>query len=401
MGYDFDRLRDVSDKVAVIGIGETDFNKDYWTEDGHSRKRGVPGDKDGYMLAALAFKRALEDSGISKDEIDGVAVSGNIDSEVTCELFGLTPRWGMWVHAASDCVIPLAVQAIYSGACTTVALISGMDYRSGGLEWGGPKATTPRLCETYYVPWGYSSQGAQHSHMWQHYMDTYGKKEEDLFSVPYNSRRHALLNPNAVFNQKELTFDEWWNSRYICKPLRLLDYCMINDGGNCMILRRADMAKDSAKHPVLVTGYSWTVPKNPGQLKDRVGDHSYTILKDVSDNCYKMAGVGPKDISHFQVYDAFSDILVWCLEGFGFCEKGEAIDFIGPKAENIAFNGNLPCMTSGGHQSCTYMQGWDHQLEAVKQLRHEAGARQVKDAQISLYTHVGGEGPHTIMYKRA
>jgi acetyl-CoA acetyltransferase len=401
MGYDFDRLRAMSGKVAVIGIGETDYNKDYWTGTGHSRARGVTGAKDGYMLASLALQRALEDSGISKDEIDGVAVGGTIDNEVTCELLGLTPGWGSTLSGMSDLLIPLAVQAIHSGCCNTVALINGMDFRSQYAEWGGPRAKVPRLCETYYAPWGYSSMGAQHAHMWQHYMDTYGKKEEDLFRVPYNARRHALLNPNAVFNKKELTFDEWWNSRYICKPMRLLDYCMINDGGTCMILRRADMARDSRKHPVLVNGFSWTTVKNAGQLKDRVGDHSYTILKKASDDCYKMAGVGPEDVSLVQVYDAFSDILVWSLEGMGFCKKGEALDFMGPNAENIAFDGKLPCMTSGGHQSCSYLQGWEQQIEAVKQLRHEAGARQVKNAQISYYSHNGGEGPHTIMYKRA
>ncbi len=401
MGYDFDRLRDVSGKVAVIGIGDSDYGKDYRTESGHSRPRGTPGGKDAYMLAAVALKRALEDSGISKDEIDGLAVSGSIESEVACELFGLTPKWGSTLRGLGDLVIPLAAQAIYAGCCTTAAVLYGSDHRSRNVQWGGPQNVVMRLCEIYYHPWGYSSAGAQHAHMWQHYMETYGRKEEDLFRVPYNSRRHALLNPNAVFNQKPLTLEEWWNSRYICKPLRLLDYTMVSDGGTCLILRRADMTKDSPKHPVLITGFSWTVPRNAGQLKDRVGDHSYTITKDAADNCYRMAGVGPGDVSHFMVYDAFSDILVWSLEACGFCGKGEAIDFIGPTAENIAFNGKLPCMTSGGHQSAAYLHGWEQQTEIIRQLRHEAGARQVEDAQISLYIHPGAEGPHTIMYRRA
>ena len=400
MGYDFNRLREASGKVAVVGIGDSDYNKDYWTSAGRSRERGVRGEKDAYMLAGVAFRRALEDSGIRKEEIDGLAVSGNLENEVVCELFGLTPGWGSTLKGMPDLLPHLAVQAIHAGCCNTVALINGMDFRSRRSEWGGSQTVATRLCETYFHPWGYSSPGAQHAHMWQHYMETYGRKEEDLFLVPYNSRRHALLNPNAVFNKKELTFDEWWQSRYICKPLRLLDYCMINDGGTCMILRRADMAKDSAKPPVLITGFSWTVPRNAGQLKDRVGDHSYTILKDAVDNCYKMAGAGPKDVSHFTVYDAFSDILVWSLEACGFCKKGEAIDFIGPSAGNIAFDGKLPCMTSGGHQSASYLQGWEQQTEIVRQLRHEAGPRQVKDARISLYVHPGGEGPHTIMYQR-
>ena len=161
------------------------------------------------------------------------------------------------------------------------------------------------------------------------------------------------------------------------------------------------MASDTAKHPVLVTGFSWETVRHSSQLLDRVGDHSYTKTKAAADACYQMGSVGPKDISHFQVYDAFSDILVWSLEAFSFCKRGEALDFIGPNAENIGIDGDLPCMTSGGLHSEAYLHGWNHQVEAVRQLRHEAGTRQVKNAEISLYTHNGGEGPHTVMYRRA
>ena len=201
--------------------------------------------------------------------------------------------------------------------------------------------------------------------------------------------------------QKELKFEDWYNSRYIAKPLRLYDYCMINDGGTCIILTKADRAKDLKKHPVLVKGFSWETVMHSSQLKDRVGDTYYTKTKASADACYEMAQMTPKDVTHFQVYDAFSDMLVWTLEGHSFCKRGEALDFMGKNGENIDIDGILPCETSGGLHSESYLHGWNHQVEAVRQLRWEAGERQVKDVQTSMYNHPGGEGPHTLMYQRA
>ena len=400
MAYDTDLMRKVSGKVAVVGIGDTDYGKDYRQANGATRRRGEPGERDSYGLAALAFSRALADSGLKKSDIDGVVVSGPISSEVTCEYLGLTPNWGSTLSGLSDAIIPLAVMAIMSGHCTTVALIKGDDQRSRRTEWGGPRSQIGRLGEVYFHPWGFSSPGAQHALMWQRYMDIYGKKEEDLFVVPSNARKWANMNPNAVMHGRELTFDSWWASEYIAKPLRLLDYTMINDGGTCMILRRADLSTDLPHNDVVVSGFSWETVSHSSQLGDRVGDHSYAKIKAAADACYAMGEVGPEDIDHFQVYDAFSDILIWSLEGMGFCGKGEAIDFMGPNGENIFLGGELPSMTSGGHQSDCYLQGWSQQTEAVRQLRHACGERQVQGAENSLYVHPGGEGPHTVMYRR-
>jgi len=399
MGNDFEALRKVSGQVAVVGVGDTDYGADYRLG-GATRRRGAPGDKDAYGLAAVALARALEDSGLKKEDIDGVVVGGSLQSEPACELLGLTPTWGSMLSGLADATVPLAVMALMAGQCNTVALIMGNDQRSTNLQYGGPQSRIGRLGEFYYHPWGFSSPGAQSALIWQRYMDVYNRREEELFVVPSNSRRHAMMNPNAVF-QKELTFEDWYNSRYIAKPLRLYDYCMINDGGVCLILTKVDRAKDLKKHPVLVKGFSWETVKHSSQLKDRVGDLYYTKTKASADACYEMSGLTPKDVSHFQVYDAFSDMLVWTLEAHSFCGRGEALDFMGKNGEHIDIDGVLPCETSGGLHSESYLHGWNHQVEAVRQLRWETGARQVKDAQTSMYNHPGGEGPHTLMYQRA
>ena len=398
MAYDLDKLRAVSGKVAVVGVGDTNYGEDY-RNNGATRRRGAPGAKDAYTYAAEAFAMALAESGLKKSDIDGVVTDGGLKTEVTCELFGLTPTWP--TSGGADGMIPQAVMAIMGGHCNTVALIKGTTQRADNTQWGGEQAGRGRLGEYYFNPWGFNSQGAQSALMWQHYMDVYGRKEEELFRVPYNARRHAMRNPKAVF-RTELTFENWWNSRYIAAPLRLFDYTMINDGGSCLILRRADMISGLKQHPVLVNGFSWETARHASGLMDRVGDNYYTVQTRAADAAYAMAQVGPKDVDQFQVYDAFSDMLVWALEGSGFAGRGEALDFIGERAENIDVDGDLPCQTSGGHQSESYLQGWTHLVEAVRQLRHDYGdgPRQVKDCNQTFYTHPGGEGPHTILFKR-
>ena len=400
MARDVERMRALAGKVAVVGVGDTNYGEDY-RNNGATRRRGGPGAKDAYTYAAEAFTMALKESGLKKGDIDGIIVNGEIQSEVTCELFGLTPTWGSTQSGGADGMIPVAVMAIMSGQCNNVALIKGTSQRANNVQFGGPLSGGGRLGEYYSKPWGFNSPGAQHAMMWQHYMDVYGRKEEELFRVPLNARKHAMINPKAVF-RSELTFENWWNSRYICAPLRLLDYTMINDGGSCFILRRADMVSGLPQHPVLVNGFSWATAPHASALMDRVGDNYYTIAKDAADTAYQMAQIGPKDVDQFQVYDAFSDILVWGLEACGHAKRGEALDFIGADAANIWNDGELPCMTSGGHQSESYLQGWSQLVEAVRQVRHDYGdtERQVKDCNQSFYIHPGGEGPHTILFKR-
>lgn len=155
MAYDFDLMRKISGKVAVVGVGETDYGADYRQSSGATRRRGTAGELDGYGLAAVAFSRALKDSGLKKSDIDGVVVSGPIASEPTCEYLGLTPNWGSTFNGLSDAIIPMAVMAIMSGHCTTVAVIKGDDQRSVNTQFGGPASRITRLGEQMYHPWGF------------------------------------------------------------------------------------------------------------------------------------------------------------------------------------------------------------------------------------------------------
>lgn len=397
MSYDLRRLRAMSGKVAVVGVGNTDYAKDYRSAQG-ARQKGVPGELDSYGLGVLAFQRALADSGLKKEDIDGVGVAGSMGFERITEILGLRFNWGAET-GGGDHLVQMATEAIYSGRCNTVAIIYGNAQRSLATPYGGAEqGESGYMSMWYYHPWGFSSPGAPYAMAFQQYKDMFGATEEQLATVPITFRKHAMLNENAVM-RTPLTLEDYMNSRYICRPFHIYDYCIINDGGVAYILTRTDRAKNLPHKPVLVAGigrYSDGVRHT--QMPFRMLEGCWNNLKNSSDESFGMAGMKPKDITHYQTYDGYSFHLPVNLEGFGFCKRGEGLDFI--QGGRIEIGGELPCNTSGGMLSESYMHGANHQVEAVRQLRHEAGARQVKNAETSMYCHHGHWGAVSIIYKR-
>src|SRR5437762_9148603 len=162
--FDRARLQPLKDTIAIVGVGETDYGADYRSPTGEARGKGKAA-YDSYTLASRALKRALDDAGLKKDDIDGLCVAG-ISSERACELWGLDPSWSGGGDAAS-CIIE-SCMAINAGLCTTVALVYGNAQRSMNTAYGGPQVTgggiTPYF---YYAPWGMPSQGALYALFYQ------------------------------------------------------------------------------------------------------------------------------------------------------------------------------------------------------------------------------------------
>src|SRR6266571_49970 len=348
VSFDRARLAPLKDTVAVVGVGETDYGKDYRGAGGQTVSKGEAR-YDSYTLASRALKRALDDAGLKKDDIDGLCVGGTLSGERASEQWGLNPRWSGGGDAA-QCIIE-ATLAINAGLCTTVALL-------------------------------------------------YGTTDEQLGAVAVAFRKHACLNPNAVM-QKPLTIQDYLNAPYIAEPLRLNDYCLINDGGVAIIVRRADMAKDLKQRPVMVSGFGWSEENvDATQLRPRLKDFYHTAHHGVAQQIYPMAGVTPKDVDVFATYDSFSVHLLASLEGFGFCQEGEGGAFV--QNGRIEIGGELPCNTSGGMLSESYMQSWNHQPELVRQVRGGLGARQVQGAEVAQYVHdVAGKCKSIIYTKGA
>ena len=218
-------------------------------------------------------------------------------------------------------------------------------------------------------------------HMYQ-----YGTTREQLAEVAVSARQWAALNPIA-FAREPLSIDDVLGSRMICDPLSLLDCCLVTDGAGAVILTRADRAADTQHSPVHVLGTASALTHR--QISE-MPDLTVTAAADSGPRAFELAGLRPADVDVIQLYDAFTINVVLFLEDLGFCAKGEGGQFI--TGGRIAPGGSLPVNTNGGGLSCVHpgMYGIFTIIEAVEQLRGNAGQRQVTDAEVALCHGNGG-----------
>lgn len=393
-------VRELSRKAAIIGVGETDFGDDYKAE-----RAKAPGWKGPEVeeLAERAFDRALADAGLSRDDVDGIAVSytyGGPSAEDMARQLKLKPRYAVGNGNIMAGPLPRVCADVAEGKADVVAMIFSIASRSAGRQFGGN--TFPAggggapSSYYYYHPWGWSSQAAHWALMFTHYQHAYRQREEDLASVPIQLREHAARNPNAVM-QKPFTVEEYMASRYIVRPLHLLDICIVNDGAVCLIVTKAELAKNRAKPSVLVAGWGESkVKKNKMDVMVREGLRP--VIREAGDQAFAMAGVGLEDIGQFGGYDPSSMHLINQIEGLGFVEPGKGIPFCKDGGMDLA--GRLPTNTEGGNLSAAYMQGWSQVVEAVRQLRGEAGPRQVAGLDVAMTCLAQTDQAHPIIYTR-
>ncbi|GAB3187247.1 thiolase family protein [Nesterenkonia suensis] len=363
---------------VVVGVGMTDFadlyrNPDPWRTE--------------YQMGVDALKSALDDSGLNKQEIDGLLLCRIPSYELFGTMTGLASPRVVNTYEGTGRMAGVALQdacaLIRAGAADTIALVYGNNGRTAGATYGGADAggsyDAMGNAALYDLAYGMTSPGAYVGMMYRNYAATYGVEEGALAPIALNSRRNAQMNPVAVMT-KPLSHDEYLASRYITDPLRLYDYCMINDGGVAIIVTTAERAKDLRKPPVAVRASA-----SQGDLTAHYTKTDYfeAASKEVAQRVRQESGLGPADVDAVQIYDNFTPMVLFSLEHFGFADRGEGWQFI--RDGRIAIEGALPVNTSGGHTSEGYMQGWALEVEAVRQARGEAGDRQVADARTVQY----------------
>jgi acetyl-CoA acetyltransferase len=386
MPADVRKLRAMRATTAVVGVGAS--------------PQGTFPDQDVYTLAHQAFVAALDDAGIAKDEVDGLIVQGPGGVSFTRfgEMIGLDPVAGGNFDVgglATGALVQQAAMWVHTGLCRTVALVYGNASRTEGRRYGGDTSTSPgREYSSAFYHLGLTSPGAASAFQARLHFDTYGSTPEQLAAVPISQRRHAMLNPGAI-RRTPLTLEQYLAARYVCAPLRLYDYCLINDGGVALIVTSAERARDARKPPAFIEGigrqdtYRGSSLPNVGLWRD--------TMPRAAEMVYGMAEVGRDDVDALMIYDSFS-INVWLtLENFGFCAPGEAGEFT--QGGRIGPGGALPVNTHGGHLSDSYMQGWLHQVEAVRQVRGECGERQVDGARLVQYVCRGNVAT-SVLYAR-
>jgi len=371
-------MRSLSRVAAVVGVGHSD-----WVGDWHKVRAGERPD-DCYGYAATAFRNALKDARMTRDQIDGLIVGPTTAYERMAEVLRMNVRWGDQADAVLSVV--QACMAIESGMADVVAIVYGNDQRSVGTQYGGPQAMGGDLflSYVYHAPWGMTSQGALYALMFRRFAELYGISERDLGHVAVAQREGSSVNPNAI-QRKRITLDDYMAAPYITEPLRLFDYCLINDGGVAMIIAEAELAKKLSPKPVTIEAIGrFDLNEGATSLEPRLTDFYRPAQQAVAEQIFGNSGLDPKDIDVLQVYDSFSVHVPLALEGYGYCKVGESGKFM--REQGIGLAGKLPTNTSGGHLSETYMQGWAHQIECVRQARGECGERQVENARRVHYT---------------
>lgn len=380
-------------EVAIVGYGRTPYH------------RPKPGDPhltaDEYI--AWAAELALERAGMSKNDFDGQGL-GVSHAEVahtvnwaaaTAENLGISPaaliRGDQGGASASSMLIRAA--ALINAGIIDRALIVGADTpidipsvapglplspeRSRGVFWD------------FQGPFGVMGANGQFGMIQTRYAHQYGLTDAQLGKIAVTTRYHASLNPGAIF-RKPITLDEYVNSRVLSDPIRLLDCVPIVNGGLAYIVTSAKTARTITDKPVYLLGCGEA--NNYFHGSRSTPDVTVTGFTDAAPKAFAMAGVKHKDIQFFQPYDDYPIIVLMSIEDWGFCKKGEAGKFV--DEHDLKFSGDFPLSTDGGQlsggQPGGAIGGFMPLIEAVTQLRGEAGERQVKNATIGASCGFGG-----------
>jgi len=379
----------LKDKYAIVGVGLTKIG------------RRIPGVSTmGFTLDGC--KRAIEDAGLTKDEVDGLLVC--MPSQVgerhgwagrVAALLGISSTFTATVDAGGATpiiLVQMAAMAIDAGMCHTVVCCYGWQNSPVDL----PPSLPPGL--EFTMPYGDMAAIPFKAQIAQRHMHDFGTTSRQLGAVAVAFRKHACLNPNSQMYGRPITIEDHQNSRMVVEPLRLLDCCLITDGGGAVVVTSAERARDLRHCPVYISGMGqahsaefmrpWRDPRLPPIEGSKAGDMAF-----------RMAGIATKDVDVCQLYDGFTILVIIELEAYGFCKVGEGGPFVADG--RLELGGELPANTTGGLLSEGHLMGMGHIVEAVRQLRGECGERQVKDAEIAFVTGYGGaphEYPPTLSY---
>jgi len=352
----------------------------------------APGFTDMELLARAAHA-AVADAGLTMADIDGLATASATATMwplPVIEYLGLDPSYieGTMLGGSSFVAHLLpAMQALDAGRCNAVLVCYGSAQRSatfGRREIvGARRLLDPQPYEHPYEPMlpasAYALAASRHMH-------EFGTTREMLADVAVAARAWAALNPEA-FMREPLTRADVLASRMVSDPLTVRDCCLVTDGAGALVLVRSDRARDLPRPPVHVLGAA-TAAWN--RQISSMPDLTVSAAKSSGAQAFAMAGLTPRDVDVVELYDAFTINTILFLEDLGFCAKGEGGRFVADCA--IAPGGRLPVNTNGGGLSCVHpgMYGIFTLIEAVRQLRGEAGARQVSGARVALAHGNGG-----------
>ncbi|MGW2862346.1 thiolase C-terminal domain-containing protein [Streptomyces sp. NPDC001205] len=355
-------------RVAAVGIALSDT--------------GRVDDATPYALHAQAARRALADSGLDHSVVDGFGSAGlgTLAPVEVAEYLGLRPTWvdSTAVGGATwEVMAAHAADAIAAGHANAALLVYGStaraDIKAGrrtsNLSFG---ARGPLQFE---APYGHTLI-SKYAMAARRHMHQYGTTIEQLAEVAVQARANAASNPDAMFREP-ITVDEVLSGPMIADPFTKLHCCIRSDGGCAVLLAAEEYVPDTAKAPVWVLGSGTAVSHT---TMSEWEDFTVSPAAVSGRLAFERAGVRPADVDLAEIYDAFTYMTLVTLEDLGFCAKGEGGTFV--EKGRLLRQGELPVNTDGGGLSACHpgMRGLFLLVEAVRQLRGEAGAGQVRKA---------------------
>ncbi len=344
------------------------------------------------LLAVLAeaARSAVESAGLGKDDIDGLAVCSfglHPDNAVTlAEQFGLSPRWaylGTAGGAGPVASLLAAIRTIDSGQAQAVLCLAGDVYDVASLF--DLLDDFNRALRDYAAPYGFGGANGLFAIIQRKHMETYGTKREQLGRIAVDQRRNAQVNDNALL-RGPMTLEDYLQARPIADPLRLYDCVLPCAGAEAVVVGPLERAPTGKGIRVLAGCERHNHPA--GEVAPLRG--GWELFKEA---LYAEAGRGPDEMDLVQAYDDYPIMVAIQLEDLGFCRKGEVGRFL--ETSTFTRDGSLPLNTGGGQLSCGQSGaggGMIGLVEAVRQLRGEAGARQVRNARRGLVSGYGMVG---------
>lgn len=372
----------IQDQTAIAGVGWTEFSRD--------SGRSV------LDLAVEAGLNAIEDAGLTARDIDGVI---NFQYNYHDTVYPRDLSYALGIEGCdfqvldahgggSACtMVAAAAMAVYSGVCKNVLVFRAMNGRSARRTGGQRPAEGPGQ---WLIPFGSTHAAASFGPYYTAYMARYGATPLDLAHVAVNTRAGAVLNRKAMMRDP-ITVEDHQKSPWIIYPFRLLDCCLQSDGATALVVTSMERARSLRQAPVSIMGMiGGKYPPLPHPTWEIEAERTAPKL-------FERAGITPSDIDFAELYDPFTGMTLLHVEGFGLTGPGEATALF--RSGEAGLDGKLPVNTHGGLLSEVYMQGLNHVVEAVQQLRpggvvddYCAGAhdydrshcRQLRDPEIGL-----------------
>jgi acetyl-CoA acetyltransferase len=366
---------------VIAGLGMTELGKVY------GRTAG--------QFAADAVRTAVADAGLQLSDVDGILTNAGVSDGVDIwtlqqelqirDLRLLTEMQAFGSSAGS--MLAYASMAVQSGMAGTVVCVFADAPRQP--DKGSAAAYTGRRRPTGFegllAASGLTTVNAMYAQVARRHMNAYGTTSEQLGAIAVAQRAWAVRNPLAQMREP-ITLADHQASRMIADPLRLLDCCLVSNGGIAVLVTSADRAADLRQPPVHVLGFAQSHPNYPAGRGSELGLRSGAAQAGPA--ALKMAGVSISDVDVAELYDCYTFTVLITLEDYGFCAKGEGGEFVASGA--LAPGGALPVNTGGGQLSSYYMWGMTPLSEAVIQARGQGGARQAPRNDVILVSGNGG-----------